>query len=67
MGNNSINKFEIRKKLQDAFGKGQYFITVTTLDSETNKLDHYYAWDNFRKDDTIPSLGHIAEQIDKNE
>lgn len=65
--NSSINQFEVRKKLQEAFGKGRYFITVTTLDPETKQLNHYYAWESFPTDDVIPSLGHIAQQIDKHE
>ena len=65
--NNSINQFEVRKHLQEAFANGSYLITVTVLDKEKQKLVHYYAWDNFPLDDVIPSLGHIAGQIETNE
>jgi hypothetical protein len=62
--NKSINQFELRKKLQDAFRSGRYMITVTVHDEQTGKLNHFYAWDNFPADDVIPSLEHIALQVE---
>lgn len=62
--NVSVQQFELRKRIQEAFEGGRYFITVTTVDKDPGKLNHYYAWENFPQDDVIPVLGHIANQID---
>lgn len=62
--NSSINQFELRKKLQDAFRAGRYMITVTAY-RENGRLDHFWAWERFPVDDVIPSLAHIAGRIDE--
>jgi hypothetical protein len=63
--NASIHQFELRKRLQDAVAGGRHFVTVTTLDPASGKLDHYYVWENFPEADVIPSLAHMATQIDR--
>lgn len=66
MANSSVNQFELRKRLQDAFRQGRYMITITTFDpNKKQALQHFWAWERFPFDDVIPSLGHIAGQIDE--
>ncbi len=60
----NVSQFELRKKIQEAMLSGEYFITITTIDKKKKKLSHYYNWQNFPKDDVIPSLSHIVMQID---
>ena len=64
MPNANISQFELRKKLQEALQNGRYFITVTVLENDKKTLKHYYTWENFPADDVIPTLGHIATEID---
>jgi len=62
---NSVREFELRKKIQEALKSGRYFITVTTLDEETSKLQHYIIYNDFPDADLIPSLSYIATDIDE--
>ncbi len=61
----SIEEFELRKKLQEAFRIGRYFITITVVEEEKKKLDHFYSYQNFPVDDLIPTLAHLAKQIEQ--
>ena len=64
MQNKTVSQFELRKKLQEALQSGKYFITVTYLNEDKKNLSHYFSWENFPVDDVIPSLSHIAMEID---
>lgn len=61
----SVNQFELRKKLQEAFRANRYLITITVLEDGRKTLNHFYSYENFPVDDVIPSLSHIAMEIDK--
>lgn len=65
MPNVNISQFELRKKIQEAMLSGKYFITITIFDKSKKKLNHYYNWQHFPEDDVIPSLSHIAIQVEK--
>lgn len=60
----TVQEFELRKKMQEALKSGRYFVTITRLDEETNRLEHYHVWREFPTDDLIPSLSHIANEIE---
>lgn len=60
---NSVQEFELRKKLQAALKAGRYFITVTYVD-EKEQLQHYYICNEFPQADLIGTLGHVANEID---
>jgi hypothetical protein len=62
----SISEFELRKKLQEAFRSGRYFITITTVSEDGKKLDHHLSYQNFPSDDLMPTLSHLASKIDEN-
>lgn len=61
---NSIQEFEMRKRLQEALRSGRYFITITRFEEDTGELKHYHIWNEFPTDDIIPSLSHIATEIE---
>lgn len=61
---NSVQEFELRKKLSQALKSGRYLVTVTYLDEESGKLNHYHLYNEFPTDDLLPSLSHIANEID---
>ena len=64
MTNMNVSQFELRKKIQEALLSGEYFITITMVDKNKKKLNHYFNWQHFPQDDIIPSLSHIAMQIE---
>jgi len=57
--------FELRRFLDSAVKSGKYFITVSYLDGK--KLKHYFQTNRFPKDDLIPTLEHIAQQVSEAE
>jgi hypothetical protein len=60
---NSVQEFEMRKKVQAALRSGRYFITVTYVD-EQEMLQHYYICNEFPQADLVGSLSHVANEID---
>ncbi len=67
MTNPSMIQFELRKRFSEAISKGRYFITITSLDPKENRLHHYYARENFKTEDMVPSLVKQIEDIEKTE
>lgn len=63
---NQPSEFELRRQIADAVKKGKYLITVTVYDPETHQLQHHYSMKYFPIEDAIPSLEHLAGQIDEN-
>jgi hypothetical protein len=59
-------QFEIRKKLAEALNEGKYLITITRLD-EQGILQHYYAFENFKLDDLVPTMTKITADMEINE
>jgi len=57
--------FELRRFIDEAMKSGKYFITVTFVDGK--ELKHYYLTQRFPKDDLIPTLEHIAQQVSEAE
>jgi hypothetical protein len=60
---NSIQEFEMRKKVQAALRSGRYFITVTYVD-DAGVLQHYYICNEFPQKDLVGSLSHVANEIE---
>lgn len=58
-----MSDFETREKIGNAMRKGRYFVTVTTYDEETGKLEHWYGYKNFPREDIMPTLEHLAKVI----
>lgn len=63
--NTSVQQLELRKRLQQAIEGGRYFITITTPNGDSPRLNHYWAWDNFPAIDVVPTLEHIAKEVVK--
>ena len=58
-----ITNIEIYQKLKEAIERGHYFVTITSVDVENEKLDHFYATEQFAKEDLYPTLEHFAKQL----
>lgn len=61
--------FEVRRKVVEALGTGRYVVTISTVNEETKKLDHYAVFKEFPTDDIFPSLEEnvklVAKQLGK--
>jgi len=58
-----ITNIEIYKKLKEAIQSEHYFITITSVDVEKKQLNHFYATEQFAKEDIYPTLEHFATQL----
>lgn len=63
MKNRDVSDFELRKKLNEAIAKNRYFITITIMDGR--QLHHFTTTRNFPVHDIIPTLEHIATEMEK--
>ena len=58
-----ITNIEVYQKLKEAIQSDHYFITITSVDVKKKKLDHFYATEQFAKEDIYPTLEHFAKQL----
>ena len=54
---------ELRKKVNAAIKKGRYFVAV--IEFNEDKIDSYYAQQNFPNVEVFPSLQRITEMYKK--
>ena len=58
-----IANIEVYQKLKEAVQSEHYFITITSVDVEKKKLNHFYATEQFAKEDIYPTLEHFAKEL----
>ena len=58
-----ITNIEIYQKLKEAMENEHYFVTITSVDPNKKKLNHFYATEKFAKEDIYPTLEHFAKQL----
>ena len=58
-----IANIEVYQKLKEAVQNEHYFITITSVDVKKKKLNHFYATEQFAKEDIYPTLSHFAKEL----
>ena len=59
-----ITNLELRRKLGEALSSRGCMVTISWRDGDGKNLNHYTLTQRFPREDIIPSLEHIAGQME---